>query len=76
MVVPQVQVPPLGLEEVVVPYVKERPLPQQEQQDERAVPVQEECGDSTLTIHLESKCKCLNLVQLPKNVFLNVVTRK
>ena len=57
MVVPQVPVLPPELEEVVVPFVKERPLLQQEQQDERVVLVQEECGDSTLTTLLELKCK-------------------
>ena len=57
MVVPQAPELPPELEEAVVPYVKERQLPQQGQPDERVVLVQEECGDSTLMILLELKCK-------------------
>ena len=39
-------------------FAKEKRLLRHEPQEEQEVLAQEECGDSTLMIHLESKCEC------------------
>ena len=58
MVVPLVPEPPLGLEEVVELFAKEKQLPLQEPLEGQEELVQGECGGFTPMIPLESKCEC------------------
>ena len=51
---------PQEQEEEVVLFAKEKRPLRHEQPVEQEVLAQEECGDSTLMIHLESKCECPN----------------
>ena len=60
--------PPLGLEEVVGLFVKEKQLQRQEQLEGQEEQVQEECGDFTPMILPESKCECA-MIKSNKNAY-------